>query len=207
MRVLERAIDILQCFDEVNVKLTLHEIAERACIHKATAFRILTTVVDGRIIDQPILGGPYELGFFALGCTDAILGGSRLWHNAVPITGQLRNELNETIVLAQRWGDQIFNLDKVVRRQGIIEAPTVGICTPLHMSPAGRAVLSTFADRALTAYFDDNVANTDGPRASSEIRTFRRQIENAKAAIADPVGEAPDFLVPAVPIYDAAGDR
>jgi DNA-binding IclR family transcriptional regulator len=206
VRVLERAIGILQCFDEVNVRLTLHEIAERTGIHKATAFRILTTLVDERIIDQPILGGPYELGFFALGCADAILGGSMLWRKAVPVMAQLRDELNETIVLAQRRGDQILNLDKMVRRQGIIEAPTVGICTPLHASPAGRAVLSTFTHRQLDAYFDDYAVNTDSPRALSEARAFRRQIENAKAAIADPASDAPGSLVPAVPIRDRAGD-
>jgi len=139
VRVIERAVDLLLCFDEANERLTLQELSDRAGIHKATAFRILATLVADRILDQPAPGGPYELGFFALGRADAILGASVLRGRAVPIMLQLRDELDETVIFAERHGDRIVNLDKVASRQGVIAAPVVGIAEPLHESPAGLA--------------------------------------------------------------------
>ena len=200
MRVIERAIDILQCFDETNAKLTLHEIVERTGMHKATAFRIMSTLVDERILDQPTSGGSYELGFFALECADALLGASALRHKAVPIMVQLRDELNETVVLAQRRGNHILNLDKVVCRQGIIEAPIIGVWTLLHESPAGLAVLSTFGEQELKSYLTDVGARHRLPPA------LRNQIGNAKAAIIDPARTTAQSAVAAAPIIDRTGE-
>ena len=107
-----------------------------------------------------------------------------LRHKAVPIMVQLRDELNETVVLAQRRGNHILNLDKVVCRQGIIEAPIIGVWTLLHESPAGLAVLSTFGEQELESYLTDVGARHRLPPA------LRNQIGNAKTAIVDPARTA-----------------
>jgi DNA-binding IclR family transcriptional regulator len=152
VRVIERAVDILGCFIETGESLTLRDITDRTGIHKATAFRILATLVENGILEQSA-SGPYELGFFALRCADAILGGDTLRARALPIMTQLRDDLNETVVLARRQGMLVLNLDKIVSRHGIVETPTIGVSTPLHETPAGLAILSTFDAPSLDEYF------------------------------------------------------
>jgi len=199
VRVIERAVDLLLCFDEANERLTLQELSDRAGIHKATAFRILATLVADRILDQPAPGGPYELGFFALGRADAILGASVLRGRAVPIMLQLRDELDETVIFAERHGDRIVNLDKVASRQGVIAAPVVGIAEPLHESPAGLAVLASFDAGALDRYLK---AACDTP---ARIRAVRERVARLRALLADPAKAGARDPVVAVPILDEAG--
>lgn len=201
VRVIERAIDILFCFDETNEKLTLQEISDRTRLHKATAFRILSTLVEDGLIDQSSPGGSYELGFFALGRADAILKGSPLRQMALPIMLQLRDELEETVVLAERYGNFIMNVDKVVRREGLVETPTIGVATPLHESPAGLAILSTFKDSDMESYVKD--VGID--RTPSLVRALRERVRRAKTSIASPSKASELEPVLAVPIFDRQG--
>jgi len=202
VRVIVRAIDILSCFDETNEKLTLHAIADRTGIHKATAFRILSTLVDEKILDQSAPGDPYELGFFALRCADAILDASELRQRAVPFMLQLRDELNETVVLSERHGNCILNVDKVVSRQGIIEAPAIGVWKPLHESPAGLAVLSTFSENAL----EDYLTTAYSHRTPSQARMVRERVRHAKATLAAPTNIGSRNPILAAPITDSVGE-
>jgi len=197
VRVIDRAVDILECFDETHEKATLQELSDRTRIHKATALRLLATLVNAGILDQPNASGTYELGFFALKCADTILAASDLRQRAAPIMRQLRDELDETIVLSVRNGNLILNLDKFLSRQGIIEAPTIGIYTALHDSSAGLAVLSTFSRKELDAYMEACCAHM----TAAETQALRDSI----AKIATPAKTAIHNRTLAVPIVDGDG--
>jgi DNA-binding IclR family transcriptional regulator len=198
VRVIDRAIDILECFDDTHEKATLQELSDRTGIHKATALRLLATLVDAGILDQPNSSGTYELGFFALKCADTILAASDIRQRAAPIMRQLRDELNETIVLSTRNGNLILNLDKFLSRQGIIEAPTIGVYTALHESPAGLAVLSTFSRKEFETYMEDCCSHM----TASETRTLRESVARMNA----PAKTSRHNRILAVPIIDAGGN-
>jgi len=201
VRVIERAVDILTCFIEPGENLSLRDIADRTGIHKATAFRILTTLLEEGILDQSAPGAPYELGFFALRCADAILGVDALRAQALPIMTQLRDELNETVVLARRRGMFILNLDKVVSRHGIVETPTIGVSTWLHETAAGLAILSSFDEPLLDEYF----AAADPSLMPAQLRAIAERSRQARVRGA--VFVQSDRLSPilAAPILNSSG--
>lgn len=199
VRVIGRAVDILACFTETRESLTLRDIAARTGIQKTTAFRILATLVADGILAQSEGGAPYELGFFALRCADAILGADPLRQCTLPIMTRLRDELNETVVLAERRGLFAFNLDKAVSRQGIVETPTIGVSTLLHETPAGLAILSTFD--TLAEYF---AAAEPSPTAAQQ-RAIIERIRAAKAQGAIFIQSDRQSPTVAAPIMDSAG--
>jgi DNA-binding IclR family transcriptional regulator len=196
VRVIDRAIDILSCFTEANANLSLRDISDRTGIHKATAFRILSTLVDAKILDQPTPGAPYELGFFALQCADAILCSNELRRRALPIMLRLRDALNETVVLALRHENSVLNIDKVMSRQGIIETPTIGVYAPLHESAAGLAILSTFDDDDLARYMKAECLDPTSP----EARMIRERADKSRSLLANPAKATAQMPVVAAPI-------
>lgn len=202
VRVIERAADILACFIETSESLTLRDITDRTDVHKATAFRILATLVEEGILDQSAPGAPYELGFFALRRADAILGVDTLRERALPIMTQLRDELNETVVLARRQGTLVLNLDKVVSRHGIVETPTIGVSTPLHDAPAGLAILSTFDAPSLDEYF----AAADPLPTRAQQRAIVEDIRQAKARGAVLIHSERRSPILAAPITDSTSE-
>jgi DNA-binding IclR family transcriptional regulator len=197
VRVLDRAVDVLTCFTETNASLSLQAISKKTGIHKATAFRILSTLVNEKILDQPASEALYELGFFALRCADTILDSNELRRRALPIMVLLRDELNETVVLALRRGNSTMNVDKVVSHQGIIEAPTIGIDTPLHESPAGLAILTTFAEGEIDQYLKAVCPDW----GSVETSAVYERIGKTKALLANPVRASAQTTI-AAPISD-----
>ena len=59
---LDRAIDVLEAFSHKSPELSLKQIAARTGLHKATAFRLVTTLSRrGLVIKHPITGR-YRLG-------------------------------------------------------------------------------------------------------------------------------------------------
>jgi DNA-binding IclR family transcriptional regulator len=107
-----------------------------------------------------------------------MLAASDIRQRAAPIMRQLRDELNETIVLSIRNGNQILNLDKFLTRQGIIEAPTIGVYTALHETSAGLAILSTFDEDALDGYIKECCSDM----TAGEVRALRGSIAKPEAA-------------------------
>jgi DNA-binding IclR family transcriptional regulator len=202
VRVIERAVDVLAFFFENSESLTLRDITDRTGIHKATAFRILATLVEDGILDQSTIGAPYELGFFALRRADAILGVDALRERALPIMTKLRDELNETVVFARRQGMFVLNVDKIVSRHGIVETPTIGVSTLLHDAPAGLAILSTFDAPSLDEYF----AATDRAPTPKQQRAVIECLRQAKARGAVLVHSERLSPILAAPIIESASE-
>ena len=80
VRAVERAVRILRAFTPERPWLTLAEIAEAAVVDKATARRMLLTLIGMDLVEQEPIGQRYALGLGVVA-----LGAS------VPVTVDLRN--------------------------------------------------------------------------------------------------------------------
>jgi DNA-binding MarR family transcriptional regulator len=69
VRAVERALQILGCFDNEHPERGISEIAQAVDLHKATAHRIVTTLVNygylGVGVNQPGFQGDSSHGFAA----------------------------------------------------------------------------------------------------------------------------------------------
>ncbi|MDF2118279.1 IclR family transcriptional regulator [Roseiarcaceae bacterium H3SJ34-1] len=152
LRAVERALDVLACFDEEHRYLPLRRIVEDTGIHKATAFRFVATMVADDFLSIVAPRGPYALGFFPLRLADIILETNRLRLDALPWMRRISDELNETVVLMVRDGDMLTGVDRVDGHQAIVDSPEIGVPRPLHASPAGRTILGSFDEIDLQGY-------------------------------------------------------
>ena len=62
VRAVERAIQILGCFDNQHPERGISEIAQVVGLHKATAYRIVTTLVNYGFLEWVESGQKYRLG-------------------------------------------------------------------------------------------------------------------------------------------------
>ncbi|MCT4631553.1 MAG: IclR family transcriptional regulator [Firmicutes bacterium] len=63
----QRALDIIECFDEINRELTLSEISHKLGLNKSTVHGIIKTLSVNEYIDQNISNGKYLLSPKLLG--------------------------------------------------------------------------------------------------------------------------------------------
>jgi DNA-binding IclR family transcriptional regulator len=140
--VIARALDILCLFERSPTPLSMMAIAHQTGLHKATAFRLLSTLVEDQLLHQTA-SGEYELGFFATQRAITVLRADPLWVAARPIMEALRTNLNESVVLTRRFEDDCVDLDFVSASTPVMQAPPLGRRLPLHKTSAGRMLLAS----------------------------------------------------------------
>jgi DNA-binding IclR family transcriptional regulator len=174
----DRAARILVAFSRSWDFLTLPEVATRSGLSKATAFRILATLISEGLVFQNAANGTYGLGSLNLRLADIILSGIDVRERARAAMRQVRKQINETVVLSIRDGDACYHVDRFESTQSISHSQPVGIALPLHTVAPGRTLLASVPNADVEAYLK---RLTPAARAATgrhfvhEIEKIRRQ--------------------------------
>jgi DNA-binding IclR family transcriptional regulator len=178
----ERAIDVLEAFSHKSPELSLKQIATRTGLHKATTFRLVTTLCRrGLMIKHPITGA-YRLGFELISLAEIAKGQTSLVGEALPVMRQVRDQLNETVFLCVRVGDHRVDIEQVEGLQNIRRVLTLGEQKSLYAGAGSKVLLAAMADDAIAAYLArtrlvplTKTTPTTAKAVWAEIQAIRRQ--------------------------------
>ncbi|HTH97277.1 MAG TPA: helix-turn-helix domain-containing protein [Stellaceae bacterium] len=203
VRVVERAIDILHCFQGPQDSLTLQQIVERSGLQKATAFRIATTLAHAGILSQSGPGGAYMLGYLTLRMPNLIRSSNELRNTAWANLKEVGALINETVVLVIRDGDDMINVDKVDSLHLIDEMPVMGERRKLHLGAAGLAVLASLDAEAASAYWRGQDATPDAELEAISADAKQRGVLTLHPSAAP--GRMRPYAQVAAPLITSAG--
>jgi DNA-binding IclR family transcriptional regulator len=199
----ERAAKVLLAFTQSWDFLTLPEVATRSGLSKATAFRILATLVAEGLVFQNADNGTYGLGALNFRLADVVLSGIEVRDSARLVMRQVRNQVNETVVLSVREGDDCYHVKSFESRQSIGHSQPIGVALPVHATAPGRAMLASMTDDAVDAYLKRlspaakrALSGASAARLRQEIKTIRRQGHAVSAGEASGGGHAIAVAVP-----------
>lgn len=148
----DRAARVLMAFTQSWDFLTLPEVAQRAGLSKATAFRILSTLMDEGLVFQNAANSTYGLGALNLRLADIILSDIEIHEQARAVMRQIRDRVNETVVLSVRQGTECYHVDSFESTQSIVHSQPIGVPFPLHAVLPGQVMLASQPDAAVEAY-------------------------------------------------------
>jgi DNA-binding IclR family transcriptional regulator len=153
-RTVERALDVLEAFDDGGGALSLTELSVRISLPISSLFRLLVTLEQRGFLIQDG-DGTYRL-------SPRVLFGrvreraDRLRERLQPTLQMLARTFNETASLAYRFGDVIQVLDTVESFHEIRATNRVGRVLPPHCSSLGKAITAFQTpeqrDRILESY-------------------------------------------------------
>jgi DNA-binding IclR family transcriptional regulator len=138
--VLDRAFRLLEALMPGGASLSLSELARRAHLPKATAFRLANQLVELRALERT--GEGYELGLRLFEFGSMVGRQRRLRDAALPLMEDLYEDTHETIHLGAPDALDVLYVEKIVgwRRSSV---PTdVGTRKPLYCTGLGKAILS-----------------------------------------------------------------
>lgn len=138
----ERALDILLCFDKEEPSLSLTRIAELVQLPKSTVFRHLTTLENRHFLIRENGSGMYHLGLRFIEMANLVLHDSSFELLTQPHLQRLAEEFGETVDLAVLDGDHVIYLQVVECPQRVKIAAAVGQRLPLHCTASGKAFLA-----------------------------------------------------------------
>ena len=204
VRAVERALDILLCFNHDELALSLTQIAERVGMNKSTVHRLLGTLGNKRFIHRSKTTGLYHLSFRFVEMASLVLQDVDLQHWAQPYLQRLSAECGETVDLAVLDGAHVIYLQVVESPQRVKLAVAVGQRLPAFCTASGKAFLAYLPDDQVSKILSAGLIRYTEytPVSIAEVYEDLRITRERGFAIAEQEYER-DIHAVAAPILDA----
>jgi IclR family KDG regulon transcriptional repressor len=177
VRAVERALQILGCFDDEHPERGISEIAQAVGLHKATAYRIVTTLVNYGYLEWIADGQKYRLGLELSNLGFKVIRRMDLRREALPYMKQYVQEWDETCDLSIFDQGRVFYIEILRGNHALTIAAAVGQRLPAHCTASGKlflaylpeAELDAILSRPLNVYTDNTVTSSDELNKQFEI--------------------------------------
>ena len=185
IQVVNRALNILEMIAaNPGESLTLSEIADTLNLNHGTCANILKTLVNRNYVEQIGLKKGYKLGYMAFQLTDPHAYYSELKKIAIPFINQLRDTINETVILSIIEGGRRILLYQAECNQEIQVKTNAN--SSVYKATTGRQLLAHYTPQELDFFIKRNglpdsqdwpgiLSKDDLVKALSEIK--RKEIE------------------------------
>jgi DNA-binding IclR family transcriptional regulator len=215
IKVLEKALSILDLFDEKGKELTATEIGRRLGLNKTTTFRILAVLEEHNFLEKAPGSLRYRLGtkIFLLG--SFVESSAEIRKLARPPLEELKQLCDETIHLVVLEHGEALYLDKIEGKKAIRVVSRVGQKLPAHCSGVGKVLLASLpqeevdriiGERGLKRFTKNTI--TDRETLRKELSRIRRQgyaldneeVEEGLKCVAAPVKDLNGEVIAAISV-------
>lgn len=152
VRAVERALQILGCFDDEHPERGISEIAEAVDLHKATTHRIVTTLVNYGYLERAADGQKYRLGLELTDLGFKVIRRMDLRREAHPFMKQLVQQWGETCDLSIFDQGQVFYIEVLRGNHALTISAAVGQRLPAHCTASGKVFLANLPAVELDAF-------------------------------------------------------
>ena len=156
VQALERALDILDCFNFQNRELSLSDVVIRTGLNKTTAKRLISNLTTRGYLQQNPQTRKYQLGMRLFELGGVVFSSFSLRRAAAYPMAGLQNETGATVLLGVRMEDQLVYVDKREGDGMIRISSDVGWRRPMHYGMLGMVLMASLeskeVDRILKKY-------------------------------------------------------
>jgi IclR family pca regulon transcriptional regulator len=152
---LDRGFAVIRAFNELNVKLTLSEVAQRTGLTRATARRFLLTLESMHYVGST--GRQFFLRPKVLELGYAYLSSVNLVSVAQNHLEVLTNELRESCSASVLDGEEIIYICRAAANRIMSVNLSVGVKLPAYSSSMGKVLLASLGKRELEEYISTSV--------------------------------------------------
>lgn len=146
-----KTLAVLECLAVSEHGKALREIATEVGLVKSSVFRILFTLKEAGYVEQPEANGVYRLTLRTAGLARRNTDRLRLTDIARPYLTQLRDELDESVALAERRARSVVLVDVLETSHPLRLSFHIGDDCPIHATALGKAVAAYLSPAELAA--------------------------------------------------------
>lgn len=201
VRAVERALQILECFDSNNPERGVSDIAQAVGLHKATAHRIVTTLLNCGYLERSDDDQSYRLGLKLAGLGFKVIRRMDLRREALPYMNELVEQWDETCDLSIFDGERVFYVEVLRGSHALTIAAAVGQRLPAHCTSSGKLFLAYLPPEELEAFTSEPMKSytertiTSPEELHLQLETIRQQgysfdneeLERGIRAVAAPI--------------------
>ncbi|WP_210495622.1 IclR family transcriptional regulator [Microvirga antarctica] len=204
-RVVERVLALMECFDEEKPSLPLHEIAARAGLPKATAFRLLSTLVETGYVLQ-LANQDYCLSHKLMRLAAIAQRTFSIRDIARAVMIEVVSATGETVDLSVLNGTNRVCVDVLESPHPLKSIIRPGETVALGRGASGKLLLAYNEDALLDRVIAESAGSLDKAALARNLRSIRKQgfahsrgerVEGAEAIsvpLRDHTGQVPSCL-------------
>ena len=171
---------ILGSFSPEQQELTLAELADTVDISRPTTFRLLSSLVHYRFVEQDPETKRYRLGLRLFELGNLVASGLRLVEVAKPRLERLVNSTGETANLAVIDDGMAVYIAKIEGSFSMRIASNVGLRVPCHCTGLGKALLAYHPEQ-VEAFYSSEPFIKRARRTITSLAQLRQEIELIRA--------------------------
>jgi IclR family KDG regulon transcriptional repressor len=157
VHTVERALDVLSCFNSSSPELSMTQISEKVGIHKSTVHRLLATLEAKRFVQRDPISGLYSPGKRLLQLAYLCLNQNNLVDIAPPFMRQLHDLHRETITLSVLDELDVVYVDVLESQQSVKLAARPGQRLPAFCTASGKVLLAHSSLDVVQKIFDQKL--------------------------------------------------
>lgn len=182
IQVIERMMSLLDALADHAAPVNLKQLATETRLHPSTAHRILSVMVENRLVDR-IEPGTYRLGIRLLELGTLVRSRISVRQEALSHMQTLHQELGETVNLSVRHDDEMVYIERTAAGNSMMRVVhIIGARAPLHITAVGKLFLAEDGPEKSTQYmkrtglpkYTENTL-TDPEGLARELEKIRRQ--------------------------------
>jgi IclR family KDG regulon transcriptional repressor len=207
IQALDRALKILELFDEHTTELKITEISSRMELHKSTVHSLLKTLKLHGYIDQDEESGKYQLGLKFLERGQLLLQGMDIRGVSRRYLQSLSAQTGQTVHLVIFDGKDGVYIDKVEGEKAAIRYSRIGRRVHLHSSAVGKALIAFREQEEINKILQDYRFTKHTDRTIYNMESFMQELKQVRMQqfAMDNEENEPGVRCAAAPIFDHSG--
>lgn len=176
----ERALRILDLFDEHSTELKITEISTLMGLHKSTLHSLLKTLQAQGYISQNPDNGKYRLGMKLVERGDFVVHSIDIRQKANNYLVDLSVKTGQTTHLGILDGKEGVYIDKVEGKKAIITYSRIGRRLPIHSTAIGKALIAFKNQNEIDALLKDYVYTKQTEQSITDSKQFLAELEQVR---------------------------
>jgi DNA-binding IclR family transcriptional regulator len=202
-QAVDRALTVLELFDEHTVRLTPTFVARALGVHRTTASRLLAALERHRLVEVDRDAGGYVPGLGLVSLAGHVFNRFPVWAVGRSIVRELRNATGETAWLGVLDGDEVVYIDQASSPHVRVHADWVGRRQTLTASVTGAVLLAYQEPEVIEELL--RAGRSDGEPAAQHLEAPELATVRARGHLARYEDPTSGHAVVAVPVRDHRG--
>jgi len=176
IQVIDRAADLLDALAASRDPLSLKILSAESQLHPSTAFRILASLTAHGLVERTG-NGRYQLGVKFLKYATRVHEKVDMLQEAKPLMDWLRAEVDETVNLSVREGDEVVFIVRTVPNRIMRVDQLIGSRAPLHVTAVGKLFLAEGGEKHCNEYARRSGLPRFTPNTVTDAAKLWREVE------------------------------
>ena len=180
VQALERALDILDCFNFQNRELSLSDVVDRTGLNKTTVKRLIANLATRGYLQQDPQTRKYQLGMRLFELGGVVFSSFSLPRAAAYPMTELQNKTGATVLLGVKMEDQLVYVDKREGDGMIRISSDIGWRRPLHYGMLGMVLMASLETKEILQILKRYPLEAHTPFSITDVDAFSLRLEEIR---------------------------